>query len=177
MRIEATETLSHAAQLVFETVRDKTPELVEIMPNIERVEVLERREEGSTVHLRNRWQGSKSDVPAVIRPFASKDLSAWFDQAAWNSETLTCSWQIESIVGREMFSCEGQTTIRATGDKSCSFELRGELTVDPNKVPGVPRFLGRKIQGPLERFIVGSVSPNLTGIAKAVQRFLDSQAA
>lgn len=174
MKIEANEQLTHPAQLVFETVRDKQPELAAIMPNVETVEVLEQRREGSVVHIYNRWQGSKRDVPAVIRPFASKDLAAWFDRAAWDDETLSCAWEIEAIVGREMFSCRGNTTIRPR-EGGCSFELRGELKVDPNKVPGVPRFLARKLQGPLERFIVNAVSPNLTSVASAVQKYLDEQ--
>jgi len=173
MKIEATERLTYPALQVFETVRDKTPELAELMPNIESVEVLEERHEGTVVHLYNRWQGTKGDVPAVIRPFASKNLSAWYDRAAWDSSTLSCQWEIVSIVAREMFSCRGKTTIRPLDDGGCSFELRGDLVVDPKKVPGVPRFLGKRVQGPLERFIVNAVSPNLTSIAAAVQAYLD----
>ncbi len=175
MKIEANEQLTHPAQLVFETVRDKQPELAAMMPNVERIEVLEQRREGSVVHLYNRWQGSKRDVPAVIRPFVSHNTTAWFDSAAWDDETLSCAWEITSIVGRHLFACTGNTTIRPR-EGGCSFELSGELKVNPNNVPGVPRFLGRKLQGPLERFIVNAVSPNITSVATAVQRYLDEQA-
>jgi hypothetical protein len=169
MRIEAQTHVSHPAKLVLVTLRDKTPELAAIMPNVESVEELERREEPPRVHLYNRWQGSNRDVPAILRPFVSKELLAWHDRASWDEEKLCCSWQLEGRV----FSCQGSTRLEPQGEGSTLFLIGGELKVDPDRVPGLPRFLARKVQQPLERFIGNAVRPNLTKIAEAVQRFLD----
>jgi len=174
MIIQGNEKLTHPAQLVFETMRDRTPDLVAILPNIEGVEVLSREEQPPLVKLYNRWQGAQSDVPAVVRPFVKKELISWFDRAAWNEETLSCQWEIEAVVGRDCFSCKGHTVITPQGDDRSEFELKGELTIDPDRVPGVPRFLARKLRGPLERFIAKAISPNLTSIASAVQKYLDA---
>jgi hypothetical protein len=173
MKIEGNEVLTHPALLVFETLRDKTQELVSIMPNIEKVEVLNRDEKPPVVHLYNRWHGAQSDVPSVLRPFMKKELLTWHDRAAWDSERLACDWQIEAAIGKDFFSCEGTTNIVADGDARSTFSLRGELRVDPDHIPGVPRFLARKVKDPLERFIAKAISPNLTSIATAVQRYLD----
>jgi hypothetical protein len=175
MKIHGSQSLTHPARLVFETLRDKTPELVAIMPNIEGVEVLSREEQPPVVKLYNRWQGAQSDVPAVARPFVKKELISWFDRAAWNEETLSCEWKIEAVVGRDCFSCMGTTVITADGEDRSHFTLEGELSIDPDHVPGVPKFLARKVRAPLERFIARAISPNLTGIASAVQRYLDGQ--
>jgi hypothetical protein len=173
MIIEGTEKLTHPAKLVFATLRDKTPELAAIMPNIETVQVLGREEQPPLVRLRNRWQGTNSDVPGIIRPFVKKDLLAWQDHATWDEDQLACTWKIEAVVGKDCFSCEGRTTVTADGDDRSVFNIRGELRVDPDHVPGVPRFLARKLQEPLERFIANAIRPNLTSIAAAVQRYLD----
>jgi hypothetical protein len=175
MRIDETQTLTHPARLVFETLRDKTPELASIMPNVESVAVLERREEPPIVHLYNKWQATNDDVPGIIRPFVKKDLLSWYDRAAWDESGLLCRWQLESVVGRDCFTCSGTTRITEVGEGSSVFTINAELRVDPDHVPGVPRFLGRKIQEPLERFIGATIRPNLTKIASAVQRFLDGQ--
>jgi hypothetical protein len=175
MKIEGTEKLTHPAKLVFETLRDRTPELVAILPNIEEVEVLERRDEPPVVHLYNRWQGAEGDVPRVVRPFIKKELISWNDRAAWNEEELRCRWEIEAAIAREIFSCKGNTTITPDGAERCTFTLRGEMQIDPDKVPGLPRFLSRKLKGPIERFIANAMRPNLTGIASAVQRYLDAR--
>jgi len=174
MKIEGTEKLTHPAALVFATLRDKTPDLAAYMPNIEQVEVLEREEKPPLTHLHNRWQGSSRDVPAVIRPFVKKELVAWHDYATWNADGHECTWRIEAMVGKECFSCAGRTTIVAEGDPRCVFTLAGELRVDPDHVPGVPRFLARRLQEPLERFIANAIRPNLTSIAGAVQKYLDA---
>jgi hypothetical protein len=175
VKIQGTENLTHPARLVYETIRDRTQEMVDMMPNIDGMEVISRKEEPPFVHLYNKWQGANRDVPRVLRPFIKPDLLAWYDRAAWNEETLSCRWSIEAVVGKDFFSCEGSTTISAAGDGSV-FSLAGELTVDPNRIPKVPRFLARKFKEPLERFIARAISPNLTSIARAVQQYLDRQA-
>ncbi len=176
MRIDETQSLTHPARLVFETLRDKTPELASIMPNVERVEVLERRDAAPVVHLYNKWQAKNDDVPAVIRPFVKKDLLSWFDRAAWDETELLCRWQLEAVIGREFFSCNGTTRISEGSEAGRSvFTISAELRVDPDHVPGVPRFLARKLKDPLERFIGGAIRPNLTRIATAVQQYLDRE--
>lgn len=174
MEIHGTRDLTHPARLVFETLRDRTPDLVAHLPNIEGVQVLDRQEAPPVVTLYNRWQGAQGDVPAIVRPFVKKELVAWFDRAAWSEETLGCTWEIEAVVGRECFSCTGTTTITPLDDGS-RFELRGQLSIDPDRVPGVPRFLARKLSGPLERFIARAIGPNLTSVASAVQAYLDER--
>lgn len=175
MIIEGIHELTHPALLVFETLRDKTQELVAIVPNIEGMQVLERREEPPVVHLYNHWQGAEGDVPRIARPFVKKELISWKDRAAWNEETLRCTWQIEAAVGKEIFTCEGGTSITPNGDDRCTFHLRGELAINHEKVPGLPKFLARKLKGPLERFITNRMSPNLTSMATAVQEYLDAR--
>ena len=49
--------------------------------------------------------------------------------------------------------------------------------MNPDRVPGVPAFLARKLQDPLERFVGNAIRPNLTKIAGAVQRYLDEHPA
>src|SRR3989339_2257317 len=169
MKIQGSEKLHHPAPLVFSTLRDKMDALVKLIPNIEQVEVLERRDEPPRVHLHNRWQGSGSDIPGALRPFIKKELTGWNDRAVWDESTLTCTWEIESIIGRNVFSCHGATQIVPNGENESTFTIDGELNVNPDKVPGVPGFLARKLQGPLENFIATLIRPNLTSTATAVE--------
>ena len=176
MEINASQTLSHPAQLVFETVRDKQPDLVSYMPNIASCEVLEREEGSPEVRLVNRWQATLDDLPRLLRPVVSPDLVSWLDRARWNDTTRSCTWELESLKAKEIFACRGTTTISESGPSSCTFTVSGDLNIYTDKVPGVPRLLARKIREPLERFIAGSIRPNLTGVATAVQQYLDEQA-
>ena len=175
MIIQAKEHITHPAILVFETIRDRTQDMVSYMPNIDEMEVLTRQEEASVVRLYNRWQGASNDVPKVVRPFIKKELISWHDRAAWDQDKLSCAWEIEAAVGKDFFSCRGNTTIEPEGDARCLFSLKGELVVDPRRVPGVPRLLAGRLKNPLEKFIANAISPNLTSIAKAVQQYLDKE--
>ena len=175
MIIQAKEHITHPATLVFETIRDKTQDMVSFMPNIDEMEVLTREEDPPRVHLYNRWQGASNDVPRVVRPFIKRELISWHDRATWDQDALSCSWEIEASVGKDFFSCKGNTTIEPLGEQKALFSLKGELVVDPKRVPGVPRLLAGRLKNPMERFIANAISPNLTSIAKAVQQYLDRE--
>ncbi|MFH1132273.1 MAG: hypothetical protein V1754_13125 [Pseudomonadota bacterium] len=175
MKIEGRNRISHPAKLVFETLRDKNPELVAFMPNIESCKVLSREEKPPVVHLRSRWQGTNDDVPKLLRPFVSRDLAAWLDKAEWDEKTLVCTWAVESVIAKNVFDCKGTTTISDEGDGTSLFVMDAELHIHTDKVPGVPKFLANKVRAPLEKFIANALSPNLTSISNAVQKYLDAK--
>lgn len=175
MNIEGKQKITHPAKLAFETIRDKCPELVPFMPNIESVETLSREEKPPIVNLHNRWQGTNDDVPRLIRPFISKDLVAWEDKAIWNEKTLVCEWTIEPIRAKGVFTAKGTSTISDLGNGECMFIFDSIMEVHPEKVPGIPKFLAKKVREPIEQFIGNSLRTNATGIALAVQKYLDSK--
>ncbi|MCC6750855.1 MAG: hypothetical protein IT371_24570 [Deltaproteobacteria bacterium] len=173
MKIEGTQEITHPAHRVFAALRDKSPELVPYMPNVEAMEVLSREDVGPVAHLYNKWQGSMSEVPTIARPFVSRDIAAWFDRASWDESKLLCTWKLESVRAREIFDCNGTTLVTEKGPDHSTFTLTADLIIHAEKVPGVPRFLASKVQGPLERFIANALRPNLTSVASAVQKYLD----
>ena len=81
MRFEATAEVTHPARAVFGAMRDHTPQLVYLMPNVESVTVLQREERPPVVHLHCRWQGARTELPWLIR------LSTW-TRAARRSSRL-----------------------------------------------------------------------------------------
>jgi hypothetical protein len=175
MQIKGTNHLTHPAFIVFQTLRDKTPDLVSIMPNIDAVEVLSRKETPPIVQLHNKWYGSQQNVPKLIRPFINKNLTCWFDHANWDEEHLCCRWSIECIISSKIFACEGTTMITAESNACSTFTLQGEMNINIDSIPGIPPLLVRKLKSPLETFIVNAIGPNLTSIATAVQKYLDDQ--
>lgn len=173
-RFSASADVTHPAALVFETIRDHTPQLIYLMPNVEQVQVLERSEQPPVVRLHCRWQGSKSDLPWIVRPFVSRESLVWQDWADWDAERLICSWQNRAqALGRECVLSTGTTRLVPVTPATARFAVEGELTVDPENVPGLPASLARRFQHVFEGLIVKALTPNLTSIARAVQRYLD----
>ena len=111
MQIGGTESISHSAQATFLALRDQQQALVRHLPNIEALSVLERNETPPTTRLYSRWQGSAGEIPAVLRPLISREMLAWFDEAVWHAETLSCQWRLESAKARDIFTCKGTTVL------------------------------------------------------------------
>ena len=173
MKIGGRYDIGHPAQRVFETLRDKQAELVAFLPNVESVQQLERAEDPPVVRLHTKWQGNSDEVAAAIRPFINREMMSWFDEASWNGETLVCEWRLRGAKASELFSCTGTTRIVEGQDGGCVFDMTGDMTVHPDKIPGVPKFVAKRIREPIEKFVGNLLAPNLGKMAQAVQQYLD----
>lgn len=172
IEIEVTETIEQPAERVLHALRDRIAELAGYMPNIETMEIIEREERPPVVYMHNRWRGRKDSFPAIARPFLTRNLVSWFDHAEWDESTMSCSWRIEPIKAKTIFSCSGSTALAPEEGDRCLFSLQARLELDLQRVPGLPRFLARRAQGPVERFVASSVQPNLSSLASAVAEYL-----
>ena len=171
-RIEVNVEIGYPPEAVFIALRDRIEELSHFMPHVEYMKVLEREDAPPLTRVYNRWQGTKDNVPAVARPFISRDVVGWFDRAEWSSETLACTWRIEPVKFKKLFDCHGTTTL-AHSEGGSLFTLVVNLELDLQKVPGLPKFLARRVQGPVESFVAKSLTPNLASLANAVQAYFD----
>lgn len=156
---------------VFKTHRDKLPEMVDYMPNIDKIVVDARDEDDELVHLVNTWHAAETEVPAIARPFIKKELLSWIDRATWNADEHTVEWDIELGFLPEAITCRGSNEFEEF-DGITRITMEGELTVDASKIPGVPRLLSKKLGSAVEKFVVGLVEPNLRETNKIVSRYM-----
>lgn len=170
MEIRADVDLPFSRERVFSAYRDRLAELTEFLPNIRRIRVLERKELPGRVELVNEWLGG-GDIPAIARSVLSESMLRWTDYATWNEALFTCDWRTEVHAFPGAVRCAGQNRYVVTADGS-RLEIRGELTVDAGKVPGVPRLLARTIGGVVEKVLVAAIAPNLVEVAKGVGTLL-----
>jgi hypothetical protein len=170
MEIRADVDLPFAPERVFAAYRDRLPELVPHLPNIRRIEVRGRRDVDGRVELVNEWFGG-GEIPAVARSILSESMIRWTDHAKWNESALTCDWRTEVHAFPGAVACAGQNRFVATAG-GCRLEIRGDLTVDAAKVPGVPRLLSRSVGAAVEKVLVGAIAPNLVEVGKGVGELL-----
>jgi hypothetical protein len=142
-RIEASTTIAHPPARVFVALRDRLEQLAGLVDQIESVRVLQRERRGEVLYQHNRWQGVRDSVPAGFRRLAPRDLFGWFDHAEWHEPSLCCRW------------------------------LRGDLELHLERIPGLPAFIGRRINGIAARFVANAMRPNLLAMASAVRNYLD----
>ena len=175
MKFEFTEKITYPVERVFPLLRDNTKALVPHLPNIIDLKRIETRElEGNRLHTVKEWTGTPSSVPPVMRPFVASDNLKWLDHADWDNEKHTVTWRMETTTFTGLYTCEGVNYVRDIGNGHCEVQITGNLTVHGDKLPGVPRLLGRKMAPTIEKWVVGNVTPNIASMPVACQSYLDS---
>ena len=175
MKFNIVDEIPFERELVFSTHRDKLEELVPYLPNVDKVVIREREEEGDVVRLLNEWSGATSDVPAVIRPLLNPEVLTWLDRAHWDQGRWRCDWEITITALPEAISARGFSQFSDEGGETL-VEMQGEFVIHPDKIPGVPTFVAKRAAGPLERFVVSLLQPNLKRSNQAVLQYLEDHA-
>ncbi len=175
MEIRSDVVLPFPLARVFSAYRDRMTELVPHLPNVRSIELKERIERPGEVEIVSVWMGG-GDIPKVVRGVLSESMLSWTDYATWIEDGAGVVWRTEvhafpgavTSAGRNRFvGADGETRL----------EIRGALTIDPARVPGIPRFLGKSVAEAAERFIVGQVRQNSEAVARGVRELLRSGAA
>ncbi|NJK88270.1 MAG: hypothetical protein HC923_02010 [Myxococcales bacterium] len=140
------------------------------LPNIERITVQSRSDEGSVARIVNRWV-AKAEVPSVARAVVKPEMMVWLDHAVWNQDRWEVEWRIEHATFAEQVKCGGLNRYFEDGAHT-RIEIRGDLSVDAARLPGVPRLLAGTVAPVIERFIVATIRPNLVSTADGVRAYL-----
>jgi hypothetical protein len=172
MKIEADARISFPRELVFSTYRDRLPELVPHLPNIKKITVQKRDDDGAGISkLLNLWE-ARGEIPKVAQAIIKPEMVAWLDHALWNQNDWTCEWRTEPRMFTENIRCEGKNQYVVDGDRTI-LQIRGVLEIDLEGVPGVPKFLASRVAPHVEKFIVDLLKPNLISVADGLQKFLE----
>ncbi len=170
MRIDLSDPIPLSVDEAFLLLRDDMPSLVPFLDDCESITVTSRNERGDAVSLVNRWVADMSRVPAAVQKFASKELLTWDDHATWTESTKSCAWRLQPLVGSKLFTCSGTTklTPEASGAR---LSMAIDLVIYPENVPGVPRFVAKRIRPQAEKVISDKLVGNMRALSVSIQRF------
>jgi uncharacterized protein YndB with AHSA1/START domain len=172
MDIRADAVIPFPPEQVFAAYRDRLAELADYLPNIASIEVLSREElPDGTVRLVNEWRGSGADLPKVARAFVAPEKLRWTDHASWHPADLSVDWRSDVHAFPGAVQSSGKNRFVATG-QGTRLEIRGRLSVDATKIPGVPRLLAATVSAAVEKVLGGQVAANATKQAEGLTRLL-----
>lgn len=174
MQLSADATLPFSRSVVFAAYRDHLADLVEYLPNIRRIEVTSRKDDGAKTELVNEWHGG-GEIPAAARAVLSENMLSWTDYATWNADDWTCAWRIETHSFTEAVHCAG-TNRFVELDGETRLEIRGELTIDAAKIRAVPKLLAGRVARAVEDFLVKKITPNLLSVSDGLRKYLEARA-
>ena len=103
------------------------------------------------------------------------DKLTWLDTALWDEKEGTCRWEITPMFFQDAVSCKGVNRYKVEDGDKTVLEMTGELTIRAEEVKGVPKFLGKKVSGQIEKFVVKLLTPNLTTLADGVTEYLQKK--
>jgi len=178
MRFEEASAVTHPAALVLETLIERMEVIAPFLRNVERIDTLDRTDlAGGRVRIVRRWQGSPDSVPVAARRFVTPTMLAWLDTAVWTPADWRVEWSHATCVAgvAQLYECAGTNWFQPdpAAPGTTHIRITGDLVVHPERVPGVPGFLARGLAPQVESFILGLLTPNLTGLAGGLQRYFD----
>lgn len=174
MKFTLKDEIAYPREEVFAALRDRTPELVSYLQNVERIEVRERSEVGGVVELENWWTGSADDVPRVLRGFLKPEMLVWIDRARWDANQWRCEWEITLNALPDAVTARGYNLYGDEGGVT-TIEMNGEFVVHPERIRGIPTFVAKTAAPTIEKFVVGLLEPNLRQTNRAMEQYLDDQ--
>lgn len=174
MKLYSRDELDFPLDLVYETLRDKLPEIAEGLPNVKKVDVESREEEGNIIRFVNRWHGV-GEIPKAVKAIIKPDMLSWIDRAVWNADDHTCHWQLEVQFFRDNIRCAGVNYYKPLGKDRTAIEITGNLDISVKGIRGVPRLLENKLSVQIEKFLGKMVTPNLSNVNKKLDEYLKAR--
>lgn len=159
MKFQRTVETPLAADVLFAAHRDDLVEWGPQMAEVERIEPLTLSVDNGTSVSRNRWWGSKSALPRLLRPWVPAEALSWEDEQRWSGRT--CRWRIHIPALGDGAVVQGQHTYREGGGRTF-VDLEGEfrfvpenspLHIPPFVAPVVERFVAHMMASILERSV------------------------
>ncbi len=176
MKIKSISVLKHPCAEVWTTIRDRLPEVIPFIEDMESVTVQSREEAADgTVRLVNIWK-AKPKLPAIVTSYIKPEMLAWTDRAEYRVKTLECSWRTEPHFFTERIKCSGVTRYEpAMGGRGTRVTFEGDLELSLNNLPGVPAIFEGTLARGVETFVTALIPKNFRNLIEAVGHLLDGQ--
>jgi hypothetical protein len=160
--------VKHPLDPVWKTIRDRLPELVPFVDDLESITVIQRDAlEKGKIRLLNQWR-TRQSVPALLQANLGADAIGWLDRNEWDDSTRCCSWEIEPNVLGEHISCRGTTSYEpAIAGRGTRVTFQGVFDLSPGALRG--------LAGPFERPLTAFVESIVTTLVpKNFRKILDA---
>ncbi len=177
MHFSIGDRIPHPRERAYVAMRDRMVDFVPYLPNVKEIRVLERKDlGGGRLYIVNEWV-SDYEVPLAIRPILKPHMLQWIDKVTWDGGSKSWRWEFEYPHFRGALKCSGTNRMRAVSERETEIEIGGDLELDLTRIPGVQGFLGRLLAPRVEKFIVGTITPNLRATDQALARYLEENEA
>lgn len=172
MELESKTVVNAPLEKVYDLVKNQLPDIVPYLPNVDKIEVMEKSEDGSKTHLINKWY-AKADVPGIVKSFIKPEIFCWKDDANWDDDSHSVDYSLESFLANDLFDAKGKNSFTSVDENKTELTISCKVTIYPEKVPGVPRLLAKKVAPAIEGLIEKLLAPNLSSLGDGLNQYLE----
>ena len=172
MRLEHSDIIAAPRDRVYEIVKNELAQVAAYLPNVREIKVIERSAlDAKRTLIINKWF-ARANMPALVQKFMSEDLFSWKDTATWDDDKFEVEYFLESTVGKDIYDARGRNYFKAIGDDKTELTLTCEVIIYPDKIPGVPKLIAKKVQPVIEQVIEKIIESNLTTLGAGIKEYL-----
>lgn len=172
MKLEHTDIIKAPLEKVYQLVKNDLPKIVEYLPNIKEIRVIERQEKEGRDYVVNQWF-AEANIPSLAKKFISEELFSWKDAAYWDDQKHRVDYEIEPFFAKGIYEAKGTNLFKDDAGKT-QLTLKCEVHIFPDRIPGVPKFIARQIHPILEQTIQKMLEPNLTSLGRGLKEYFRS---
>ena len=166
MDFKNVQTLKYPAPLVWATMRDHLPHIVSAQDDMDYVQVEKRsNKKPNAVHIISTWKADPP-LPGFLKNFIKPDMLVWTDDAVWDNDTTTCTFDITTHYKVEDIDCTGTIQVEAAGSKSSKITYSGVLTISKTERSSI--FLSGFIIRGIESLASTLIAHNFGKVVKAL---------
>lgn len=175
MFLESEEIVHQPADIIYPLVRDEMHKILPYLPDIANITEISREEVGENqTRIVNHWF-AKEKVPSFVKKFIKPEMFSWKDMALWRHEDYCVDFELESFMGNDIYDAKGTNYFQPAGEGITKIRVTCEVIIYPNKIPGIPRLLARKVLPAIEGLIRRTLEPNLTSLGKGLNAYFAAQ--
>lgn len=172
MQLDHTDIIPAPLSVVYSLVKDKLPDIVPYLPSVKRIDKLEEQKlKDNCTRIVNQWY-AKVEVPSMVKKFLSEDLFSWKDIALWQDSDTSVSYELESSVGKNLFTARGKNHFKAAKNDTTELRLSCQIEIHAENIPGIPKLMARGIVPTVEKIIEKMLQPNMTSLGEGIRAYL-----
>ena len=170
MKLQHTDTINAPLEVVYNLVKNDLPKVVQYLPNIREVKVIERSQRDGKDYIINQWL-AEANIPSLAKKFIDEKLFSWKDCAYWDDSQHKVDYEIEPFFAKGIYEAKGTNLFRPF-DGKMQLTLSCEVQIYPEKIPGIPKFIAKQLNPILEQMIESMLAPNLTSLGRGLKEYL-----
>jgi hypothetical protein len=161
---------------IWAAIRDRTPELAEMLDDVDEIVVLERKQLlNGSVRLVNEWHATHRLLNS-LKPVLGSDSIVWLDHADWSESDWQCRWRVEPQFLAGRVRCEGTTSYEpAMGGRGSKITFQGQLELDLRFLGGAASVIPSGAAQIVESIVTVLIPKNFRKMVEAADRLYTMQ--